>query len=78
MGNDRNRILDLLASGRISVEEATRLLDALDTSAGKSDGTEEAAAAAKTGWPKFFASEGKSDDKAGPGTGSERWRWRPR
>jgi hypothetical protein len=57
MGDDRNRILDLLASGRISVEEATRLLDALETSSGKSDGAD-AAAGAKTGWPKFFASGG--------------------
>lgn len=63
MGDDRNRILDLLASSRISVEEATRLLDALDSSAGKSDGTEAAAAAAKTGWPKFFSSTSKLGDK---------------
>ena len=60
MGDDRNRILDLLASGRITVEEATRLLDALEASGGKSDGTDAAAAGAKTGWPKFFASGGKS------------------
>ena len=57
MGDDRNRILDLLASGKISVEEATRLLDALDVKSGKSDGID-AAASAKTGWPKFFASGG--------------------
>jgi hypothetical protein len=65
MGDDRNRILDLLASGRITVEEATRLLDALDVSSGKSDGTDAAAAGAKTGWPKFFASGGKGDAKSG-------------
>jgi len=63
MGDDRNRILDLLASGRISTEEATRLLDALDAKAGKNDGDEEAAATAKTGWPKFFASGDKDDTK---------------
>jgi hypothetical protein len=65
MGDDRNRILDLLASGRITVEEATRLLDALEVSGGKNDGTDAAAASAKTGWPKFFASGGKDDAKAG-------------
>jgi len=63
MGDDRNRILDLLASGRISVEEATRLLDALDAKSGKSDGMDAAAAAAKTGWPKFFSSASKVGDK---------------
>jgi hypothetical protein len=68
MGDDRNRILDLLASGRITVEEATRLLDALDAKAGKSDSTEAAAAAAKTGWPKFFAAADKSE-KTGTGSG---------
>ncbi len=63
MGDDRNRILDLLSTGRITVEEATRLLDALDASTGKTDGAESAAAAAKTGWPKFFSSAGKIGDK---------------
>jgi hypothetical protein len=63
MGDDRNRILDLLASGRITVEEATRLLDALDAKAGKSDGTEAAAAAAKSGWPKFFSNASKVGDR---------------
>jgi hypothetical protein len=69
MGDDRNRILDLLASGRITTEEATRLLDALDASAGKGDGADAAGAAAgaKTGWPKFFASGGKGDAKSGAG-----------
>ncbi len=32
MGDDRNRILDLLAAGKITAEEAGRLLDALDAS----------------------------------------------
>jgi hypothetical protein len=70
MGDDRNRILDLLASGRITVEEATRLLDALEVSGGKNDGTDAAAASAKTGWPKFFASGGKDDAKGGAGAGA--------
>jgi hypothetical protein len=34
MGDDRTRILDLLAAGKISAEEAARLLDALGGSAG--------------------------------------------
>lgn len=63
MGDDRNRILDLLAAGKITAEEAARLLDALDAKAGRSDGTEAAAASAKSGWSKFFASAAKSDDK---------------
>lgn len=33
MGDDRARILDLLAAGKIAVEEATRLLDTLETNA---------------------------------------------
>jgi hypothetical protein len=84
MGDDRNRILDLLASGKITVEEATRLLDALDTGAGAtgtgsdSGGAAGAAAAgagagaagAKTGWPKFFASGDKSAGGAGAGGGA--------
>jgi hypothetical protein len=77
MGDDRNRILDLLASGRITAEEAARLLDALDAAAGKGDGAAGAAAAgagagaagAKTGWPKFFASGAKgTGGAAGGGT----------
>jgi hypothetical protein len=71
MGDDRNRILDLLASGRITTEEATRLLDALDASAGKGDGADAAGAAAgaKTGWPKFFASGDRGSGPGGAGSG---------
>lgn len=73
MGDDRNRILDLLAAGRITAEEAARLLDALDASASGgatgADGAADAAAGAKTGWPKFFASADKGTS-AGGGTGS--------
>ena len=64
MGDDRNRILDLLAAGKITAEEAARLLDALDAKAGTSDGTEAAAAAAKSSWSKFFSGGIKTDDKA--------------
>jgi hypothetical protein len=74
MGDDRNRILDLLASGRITTEEATRLLDALDSSAGKGDGADAAGAAAagaKTGWPKFFASGDKTAAGAGGAAGGK-------
>lgn len=73
MGDDRNRILDLLATGKITAEEAGRLLDALDRAAGKNDPTEAAAAAAKTGWPKFFAASGKpggAGSVAGTSSGS--------
>jgi hypothetical protein len=54
MGQERTRILDLLAEGKITAEEAGRLLDALDSrspQAGPAEGT------AKTGpsqTPKFM------------------------
>ncbi len=44
MGDDRNRILDLLASGKITAEEAGRLLDALEAPGGKADNRSAAAA----------------------------------
>jgi hypothetical protein len=72
MGDDRTRILDLLASGRITAEEAARLLDALDAASGKgdADGAAAAGAAAKTGWPKFFAGADKGAGASGStGTG---------
>jgi hypothetical protein len=47
MGDDRNRILDLLSTGKITVEEATRLLDALG--AGAAEGNTAGAAGASTG-----------------------------
>ncbi len=34
MSEDRSRILNMLAEGKITAEEAERLLDALDTRAG--------------------------------------------
>ena len=63
MGDDRARILELLATGKITVEEATRLLDALgtggpgsaQTGAGASDpATGGGAATAGTGGTKSF------------------------
>jgi SHOCT-like domain len=42
MGDDRSRILDLLAAGKITAEEAGRLLDALDANAGQPAGAETA------------------------------------
>jgi len=39
MGDDRTRILDLLAAGKITTEEAARLLDALDARSGEGAGT---------------------------------------
>jgi SHOCT-like domain len=38
MSEDRNRILSLLAAGKITADEAERLLDALDTAAGAAAG----------------------------------------
>jgi hypothetical protein len=65
MGDDRTRILDLLASGRITAEEAARLLDALDAAVGKTDADGAGAAGAKTGWAKFFAGEPKASGAVG-------------
>ena len=50
MGDDRNRILDLLSAGKITVEEATRLLDALGD---KSGATGSAEAQTKTGGSRW-------------------------
>lgn len=70
MGDDRNRILDLLATGKITAEEAARLLDALDANAsqtaetsgadaageaGTAAGTAAGSAGGKSGLHKFFA-----------------------
>ncbi|HLA81968.1 MAG TPA: hypothetical protein VJP78_10200 [Thermoleophilia bacterium] len=58
MGDDRNRILDLLAAGRITAEEAARLLDALVSTSGQpAEAIGSAKGAAKTGSagpPKFL------------------------
>jgi hypothetical protein len=67
MGDDRNRILDLLAAGKITTEEAARLLDALDATGAQTTGAETSAtstaepkARPKSGWPKFFSAAGAS------------------
>jgi len=70
MGDDRDRILELLAAGKITAEEAARLLDALEgTAAGTAEGEGPTAAGAegrgKTGWSKFLAGA-----KTTGGTGS--------
>ena len=64
MGDDRNRILDLLAAGKITAEEAARLLDALDPR-GADAGDPDASAKAKTGWPRFFAAGAKATERTG-------------
>jgi hypothetical protein len=54
MSQERNRILDLLAAGKITVEEASRLLDAVDARAAQPPAE---AAAPKNGsgaLPKFI------------------------
>jgi hypothetical protein len=62
MGDDRSRILDLLAQGKITVEEATRLLDALGSNASQSGATEGAGGASTGSQNKGWTS--------GPGAGS--------
>jgi hypothetical protein len=69
MGDDRNRILDLLAAGKITAEEAARLLDAIDANATQAAGTESSGGAGtagtKTGWPRFFGAGAKGSDRPG-------------
>jgi hypothetical protein len=66
MGDDRNRILDLLAAGKITAEEAGRLLDALEASPGQPAAEEASAkAGAKSARLKFFATGAKAGGKPG-------------
>jgi len=66
MGDDRNRILDLLASGRVTAEEAARLLDALDAAGQPADADPATKAGPKGSWPKFFSTAGaKPGEKTG-------------
>jgi hypothetical protein len=58
MNDDRNRILDLLASGKITAEEAARLLDALETGSGPGTEGEAAKAGGKGNWSKLFTGSG--------------------
>jgi hypothetical protein len=54
MGQERERILDLLASGKITAEEAGRLLDALETRSSQTVATETIAAVKSNGTPKYM------------------------
>lgn len=75
MVEERTRILDLLAAGKITAEEAGRLLDALSTTA--QTGKDEAPAPGETaegagrktgtgsGWSRFLSASARSEDKTG-------------
>ncbi len=73
MGDDRTRILDLLAAGKITAEEAARLLDALQATPAESAEAEGSATAranagtkgGSSGWPKFFYAGAKTGEKGG-------------
>ena len=54
MGQERERILDLLASGKITAEEAGRLLDALETRPSQTVATETIPAVKSNGTPKYM------------------------
>ena len=55
MSEERDRILDLLAAGKISAEEAGRLLDALDQRAAQAGASSAASATPKIGGlPRFM------------------------
>ena len=55
MSEERDRILDLLAAGKISAEEAGRLLDAVDQRAAQAGAAPASSAAPKSGGlPKFM------------------------
>jgi hypothetical protein len=66
MVDDRNRILDLLAAGKVSVEEAARLLDALGERTGTAGdaGTGAKPAGGRWSWSK---SSGGTGAAAAPG-----------
>jgi hypothetical protein len=54
MGQERERILDLLASGKITAEEAGRLLDALETRSSQAVATGTIPEVKPTGTPKYM------------------------
>jgi len=54
MGEERNRILDLLAAGKITAEEAARLLDALASGSAQSSAAEPSAKSGPVTPPKFI------------------------
>jgi hypothetical protein len=70
MGDDRNRILELLAAGKITAEEAGRLLDALEANAAQAAGAGAAyaAAGATTG-----SAGGGTAGSTAPGDPSATW-----
>ena len=54
MSGERDRILELLASGKVTADEAARLLDALGSRPEQSAGAESQAKAGPTATPKFM------------------------
>jgi hypothetical protein len=54
MGQERERILDLLVSGKITAEEAGRLLDALETRSSQAVATGTIPEVKPTGTPKYM------------------------
>ena len=54
MGEERNRILELLAAGKITAEEAGRLLDALSSRAASGGAAEQPARGPSANPPKFI------------------------
>ena len=54
MKNERRKVLDMLSEGKISVDDAERLLSALGKDEPVFNRTEEHAAQVKTGAPKFL------------------------
>jgi len=64
MSEERRRILDMVAAGKISVAEAEQLLDALGDSADEAGGAEASAPAGKGGKrpPKFLRVLVESED----------------
>lgn len=73
MGDDRTRILELLAAGKITADEAARLLDALEATATRTSGSDSppiagAKDAGKPGWSKFFAGAKTAERTGSTGT----------
>jgi hypothetical protein len=78
MSDDRTRILDLLAAGKITAEEAARLLDALDATTAQAARAAQTAGAdtsaevgaetgTRSGFHKFFPGA-KTTERTGAGT----------
>lgn len=54
MRNERRRVLDMLAEGKISVDDAERLLSALSSGGQAQDGEEEMSSPLRKAAPKFL------------------------